>query len=131
MIKQLKFTPRGDDRGSLIALEVNKDVPFDIRRIYYIYGTKPDVSRGFHAHKDLKQVLFAASGGCDLLLDDGKTQQTIRLESPEHGVLIDGVVWREMHNFTPDCVLMVLASAEYDESDYLRDYDEFINWVTK
>ncbi|MBD1580960.1 WxcM-like domain-containing protein [Pseudoalteromonas sp. S16_S37] len=129
MIKQIEFKPRGDERGSLIALEVNQEIPFSIQRIYYIYGTKPDVSRGFHAHKNLQQVIFAASGACDLLLDDGVTKQTIRLDSPEKGILINGVVWREMHNFTPDCVLMVLASDVYDESDYLRDYDEFLNWI--
>ncbi|MBE0369278.1 sugar 3,4-ketoisomerase [Pseudoalteromonas aurantia] len=129
MFELFNFDPKGDSRGSLISLEVGKEIPFDIKRIYYIYATKAGESRGFHAHKALKQVIFTVSGACDLVLDNGSVRQTIKLDSPEKGVLVDGVVWREMHNFTSDCVLMVLASEEYDESDYLRDYDEFLRWI--
>ena len=113
----------GDDRGSLIALEGNKNIPFDIKRIYYIYG----VSRGFHAHKALKQVAIAVSGSCRFILDDGIEREDILLNDPAQGLLIESFMWREMHDFSDDCVLMVLANQLYDEDDYIRNYDEFIS----
>jgi len=119
------FTIRGDERGSLIALEAGLDVPFDVKRVYYIFGTLEGVARGFHAHRNLKQVLIAVSGKvrihCKL---EGRTED-IWLDSPDKGLCIEGLVWREMHDFTPDCVLMVLASEHYDEADYIRNYEEF------
>ncbi|MBL0438298.1 WxcM-like domain-containing protein [Aeromonas caviae] len=117
----------GDDRGSLIALEGNKNIPFDIKRIYYIYGTKTGVSRGFHAHKALKQVAIAVSGSCRFILDDGIEREDILLNDPAQGLLIESFMWREMHDFSDDCVLMVLANQLYDEDDYIRNYDEFIS----
>ena len=117
----------GDDRGSLIALEGNKNIPFDIKRIYYIYGTKTGVSRGFHAHKALKQVAIAVSGSCRFILDDGIEREDILLNDPAQGLLIGSFMWREMHDFSDDCVLMVLANQLYDEDDYIRNYDEFIS----
>lgn len=119
----------GDDRGSLIALEGNKNIPFDIKRIYYIYGTKTGVSRGFHAHKALKQVAIAVSGSCRFILDDGIEREDILLNDPAQGLLIESFMWREMHDFSEDCVLMVLADQLYDESDYIRNYDEFISLI--
>ncbi len=116
-----------DDRGSLIALEGNKNIPFDIKRIYYIYGTKTGVSRGFHAHKALKQVAIAVSGSCRFILDDGIEREDILLNDPAQGLLIESFMWREMHDFSDDCVLMVLANQLYDEDDYIRNYDEFIS----
>jgi dTDP-4-dehydrorhamnose 3,5-epimerase-like enzyme len=119
----------GDDRGSLIALEENHNVPFDVKRVYYIFGTKEDVRRGYHAHKDLKQLAICVSGSCKFLLDDGKQKEHIELTSPTQGLLIEGLIWREMYDFSPDCVLMVLADDYYDESDYIRDYDKFLEVV--
>lgn len=125
--KILDFTIRGDERGSLVALEGDSSlVPFNIKRVYYIYGTTPGVTRGKHAHYALKQVLVCVAGSCDILLDDGKERSTVRVDNPAQGLFIDGFIWREMSNFSPDCILMVLASEHYDEADYVRDYQRFL-----
>nr|WP_314444350.1 FdtA/QdtA family cupin domain-containing protein [uncultured Sphingomonas sp.] len=116
---------RGDERGSLIALEPGKEVPFDIRRAYYIFGTRAGVSRGFHAHRRLSQLLVAVAGGCRLVIDNGEDRTEVALDRPDRGLLISGLVWREMHDFSPDCVLMVMADQPYDPSDYIRSYDDF------
>ena len=121
----------GDDRGSLIALEEHHNAPFDIKRVYYIFGTKEGVRRGFHAHKDLKQIAICVSGSCMFHLDDGKEKQEVLLDTPNKGLLIEGLIWREMYDFSPDCVLVVLASEHYDESDYVREYDMFMDLVEK
>lgn len=122
----IEFKKLGDDRGSLVSLEQNKNIPFEIKRIYYIFGTKDGVSRGFHAHKNLQQVAICVKGSCRFLLDDGKTKEEIILDKPDTGLHINSFIWREMHDFSEDCVLMVLASELYDESDYIRDYSEFL-----
>lgn len=129
LVNKINFPIIGDDRGSLISIEpgFNKNVPFEVKRIYYIFGTKSGVSRGFHAHKKLKQVAIAVSGSCQILLDDGSQQRIVDLDSPDFGLLIEGMTWREMHNFSEDCVLMVLASEAYDESDYIRNYQDFLS----
>lgn len=126
LVKLIDFPPLGDDRGSLVALEANKTVPFEIKRVYYIFGTKQGVARGFHAHKALKQVAVCVTGSCRMLLDDGQNKEEILLDSPTKGLVIEDLVWREMHDFTPDCVLLVLASEHYDEVDYIRDYEDFL-----
>ena len=131
MTKLLNFNILGDGRGSLISLEQNSNIPFDIKRVYYIYGTKENVRRGFHAHRDLEQVLICVSGSCKVLIDDGITKEDILLNSPNKGLLISGLVWREMFDFSDDCVLMVLASELYDESDYIRNYDDFLKEVLR
>lgn len=128
-IRMIDFKIMGDDRGSLIALEENHNVPFDVKRVYYIFGTKQDVRRGYHAHRDLKQLAICVSGSCTFLLDNGKEKKHIELTSPMQGLLIEGLVWREMYNFSPDCVLIVLADHYYDESDYIRDYNIFLNEI--
>lgn len=128
-IKIIEFSIMGDERGSLIALEENCNVPFDVKRVYYIFDTKEGVRRGFHAHKNLKQLAVCISGSCTFLLDDGRVQKHIRLSSPTQGLLIEGLVWREMYDFSSDCVLMVLADAYYDENDYIRDYAMFMEAV--
>lgn len=126
LVKRIEFTSFDDDRGSLVTLEATKTVPFDIKRVYYIFDTKLGVARGFHAHKALKQVAVCLTGSCSILLDDGQNKEEVILDSPKEGLLIEGLVWREMHGFTPDCVLMVLASEYYDEADYIRNYDDFL-----
>ena len=127
----INFKPLGDERGSLIAIEAEKSVPFPVRRVYYIFGTKDGVERGFHAHKALNQVAVAVTGSCEMVLDDGKSKTTVLLDSAEKGVLIGPGMWRVMRNFTPDCVLLVLADQHYDEADYIRDYDQFIDWIKR
>lgn len=131
IVRWLKLPVLGDQRGSLVAIESAKSIPFDVKRVYYIYHTKAGVSRGFHAHKKLQQVVICVSGKCEMILDDGYEQEAIWLDSPEKGLLIDGMIWREMHSFSEDCVLLVLASEHYDEADYIRNYDEFLKVVKK
>jgi dTDP-4-dehydrorhamnose 3,5-epimerase-like enzyme len=126
----INFKPLGDERGSLIAIEAEKSMPFPVRRVYYIFGTKENVERGFHAHKELNQVAVAVTGSCEMLLDDGETETVVLLDSPEKGVLIGPGIWRVMRNFTPDCVLLVLADQHYDEADYIRNYEDFKEWVS-
>ena len=128
-IRWVEFPPLGDDRGSLVALEANKTIPFDIKRVYYLFCTKQDVTRGMHAHRTLKQVLLCVTGNCKILLDDGVNKESVVLDSPTKGLLIESLVWREMSNFSSDCVLLVIASDHYDESDYIRDYEKFKNLV--
>ncbi|HHR6080931.1 TPA: sugar 3,4-ketoisomerase [Providencia alcalifaciens] len=126
LINTIEFKKLGDERGSLISLEQHKNIPFEVKRIYYIFGTKEGVSRGFHAHKNLEQVAICLKGSCRFLLDDGKNKEEIVLNDPSIGLYISNVTWREMHDFSEDCVLIVLASELYDESDYIRDYNEFL-----
>ncbi len=123
------FNPHGDDRGQLIAIEELKDVPFEIKRVYYIYDTASGVRRGFHAHKQLEQVLICVHGSCKVLLDDGSISKTVLLDDPSEGLYISNAVWREMYDFSEDAVLLVLASKHYDEADYIRDYDAFLHYV--
>lgn len=126
LIQWVHFPPLGDARGSLVALEEEKTVPFTIKRVYYIFGTQPDVSRGFHAHHNLKQVAVCVTGSCRMILDNGITREEVILDSPTEGLLIEDLVWREMHDFSDDCVLLVLASEHYDEADYIRNYEDFL-----
>lgn len=125
----LSFPIHGDYSGSLIALEKGTDFPFEIKRVYYIWGTAKDVVRGHHSHKKLEQVVVCTSGSCDFILDNGKCRRTYHLDSPVRGLYIKSNVWREFTNFSPGCVVMVLASEHYNEADYIRDYDEFLRSV--
>ena len=127
----IDFSPLGDERGSLVALEAGSTVPFPIKRVYYIFGTKEGVSRGFHAHRQLQQVAVCVTGKCRMVLDNGKKREEAWLDSPTKGVLIQDMVWREMHDFSPDCVLLVLASEHYDECDYIRNYQDFLDVLKK
>lgn len=130
-VKTIKFNALGDHRGSLISLEANKSIPFDIKRVYYIYGTKAGVRRGYHAHKSLEQVLVCTSGSCKILLDNGCEKNIIKLDSPVNGLYVGQMIWREMFDFTPDCVLMVLANHHYDEDDYIRNYDDYCDCLVE
>ena len=121
----------GDDRGKLISLESNKNMPFEIKRVYWIYDTAPDQDRGMHAHKNLEQIIFAIDGACKFVLDDGKTRESVWLNRPDVGLYIGKNMWRQMKNFSYGCKLMVLASEYYDEKEYIRNYDEFLAGVNK
>ncbi|WP_434610358.1 WxcM-like domain-containing protein [Pseudomonas sp. D2-30] len=129
LIKWIDFQILGDDRGSLVSIEQGKFVPFDIKRVYYIYHTAKGVSRGYHAHKQLQQVAICIAGRCRMILDDGASREEVWLDCPTKGILIEGNIWREMHDFSEQCVLLVLASEPYDESDYIRDYTYFLERV--
>lgn len=126
LINIIDFAALGDERGALVALEANRQIPFDIKRVYYIYGTVQGVARGFHAHKALKQVAICLKGSCRFVLDDGNERVEVLLDNPAQGLLIESFMWREMYDFSEDCVLMVLADQLYDELDYIRDYAQFI-----
>ncbi len=115
-----------DHRGSLVAVESSETISFEIRRVYYLYGIKPGAARGFHAHEKLQQVAICLKGKCRLVLDDGIVREEAWLDSPSKGLFIKELVWREMYDFSEDCVLLVLASDHYDEADYIRDYKEFL-----
>jgi len=129
--KIIDFPPLGDERGHLVAVESEMSIPFAIQRVYYIFDTKDGVERGFHAHKALRQVAISVIGSCEIVLDDGDSSETVLLDSPTKGLCIEPGVWRVMRDFSPDCVLLVFADQHYDESDYIRNYDEFKEWVSK
>lgn len=120
----------GDSRGSLIVMEQGSNIPFILKRAYYIFDNKSDVSRGFHAHKNLQQLAVCVAGRCRIVLDDGKNRRDFWLDSPTKGLPIESMVWREMHDFSDNCVLVVFASEEYNESDYIRSYQEFKKMVS-
>lgn len=128
-IKFYEFPPHGDDRGQLVAIEAMKDLPFPIKRVYYIYDTLPGVRRGFHAHKNLQQILISVSGSCKIHLDNGTDTAEVTLDQPNVGLYIANDMWREMYDFTPGAVLLVLASEYYDEADYIRNYEDFIKMI--
>ena len=108
-----------------MSVESRRTIPFEINRVYYIFGTNKGISRGFHAHKNLKQLAVCVSGKCRFELDNGFERESVWLDSPSSGLVIGDMIWREMHDFSADCVLMVLASEYYDEHDYIRSYAEF------
>lgn len=120
------FQPHGDERGQLVALEEFKDIPFRIKRVYYMYDTKEGVVRGKHSHKRLEQILVCIHGRCKVRLGNGNESKVVNLEKPYEGLYVANNMWREMFDFSPDAVLMVLASELYDEDDYIRDYEEFL-----
>lgn len=126
------FQPHGDARGQLISLEEFKDIPFRIKRVYYMYDTAEGIIRGQHAHKSLQQILICIHGKCKVRLDNGLGEQKIiPLERPYEGLYISNDMWREMFEFSSDAVLMVLASELYDENDYIRDYNEFLSFIAE
>jgi dTDP-4-dehydrorhamnose 3,5-epimerase-like enzyme len=124
-ISELEFISLGDRRGELIALEHLRSIPFEIKRIFYIFGTTSGVSRGYHAHHELRQVLVAVAGSCTVKLESTAGKREVKLSTPTKGLLVGGMVWHEMHDFSDDCVLLSIASDVYDKKDYVRDYDQF------
>jgi dTDP-4-dehydrorhamnose 3,5-epimerase-like enzyme len=116
----------GDKRGFLVALENGHNLPFEVKRVYYIYGTKEGTARGFHAHRKLKQLLISVSGSVEIHCEMHAKKSVYTLAKPDEGLLIEGFVWREMHNFSSDCVLMILTDDYYNEDDYIRDYQSFL-----
>ena len=123
--KLYDFPELGDDRGSLVVMDQSCGVPFDIKRVYYIFGTAKGVSRGFHAHRSLHQLAVCIAGNCRMVIDDGVSRENVYLDSPSKAIDLPPMLWHEMHDFSSDCVLLVLASNYYDEGDYVRDYCDF------
>ena len=124
-VSLISLRPAHDDRGDLIAIENKRDVPFDIARVYYLYNVPVNSSRGGHAHKTLRQVIFAMSGSFRLTLKNSEATEQIVLRDPGVGVLVENLIWREIDLFSQGSVCMVLASNIYDESDYIRDFDVY------
>jgi len=131
MIKTLIFQNHGNNSGSLIAIESARNIPFKIKRIYYLFKNDFKTKKVSHAHKNLKQIYIALSGSCEATFDNGVEKQKLTLNNPEQGILIEGVIWRELSNFSKDCILLVLADDFFKEEDYLRDYQEFLNYISK
>lgn len=125
-IERIQLQQHGDSRGMLIALEQDRNVPFEIRRVYYLFATSGNVHRGQHAHRHLNQLAVAVRGSVTFLLDDGSGPVEVVLNDPSQGLLLGRMVWRELYNFSEDCVLMVLADQLYDPADYIANYDDFL-----
>ena len=123
--KLISMNVHGDNRGKLIAIEGCKDIPFEIKRVYWIYDTLPEEERGHHSHTDMEQIVIAMDGSCEFELDDGVTKESVVLNRPDRGLYIGKNIWRVMKNFSYGCKLMVLASDYYNEEEYIRDYDVF------
>lgn len=124
------FQPHGDERGMLVALEELRDIPFKIKRVYFVYDTQAGVMRGKHAHKSLEEILVCIHGSCRVRLDNGHGEtKEVNLERPYEGLYVGHAMWREMYDFSPDAVLLVFAGELYDPDDYIRDYDEFLRFV--
>lgn len=125
--KIIDFNIIGDNLGKLIALENNNQIPFEVKRVYYIYDSLHHIIRGKHAHYNLQQLCICVSGSCSFLLDDCQEKNIVKLSSPTRGLYIKNLIWREIFDFSKDCVLLVLADDYYNENDYIRDYNHFIN----
>ena len=121
----------GDERGKLISIEALRNVPFEIKRVYWIFDTVPDQDRGCHAHKNMEQLIVAMDGACKFILDDGKKRESLWLNRPDQGLYIGKDMWREMKDFSYGCKLMVLANGYYDENEYIRKYDDFIKMINE
>lgn len=116
------------EKGSITSINNSNEIPFEINRVYYLYDVPGGESRGGHAHKELKQLIVAASGSFDILLDDGISKQVFTLNRPYFGLLMPSGIWRELSNFSSGSICLVLASLDYDERDYIRDYNEYLKF---
>lgn len=124
----VEFPINHRDRGNLTVISNNDAIPFAVKRLYYLYDVPGGESRGGHAHRDLQQLIVAASGSFDVVLDDGKVKRRFTLNRPYQGLFIVPGIWRELENFSSGSVCLVLASEKYDEADYIRDYKDFLEW---
>ena len=122
---EIKFKKYLDKWGGLVPVEAENDIPFDIKRVYYIFEVKDGVRRGFHSHRNLEQALICVHGSVKILVKTPYEEDNILLDDPTRALYIGPMVWREMYDFSPDAVLLVLASEHYTESDYIRDYDKY------
>jgi len=127
--KILEFPELGDERGNLVVIEGGIQIPFDIKRIFYIYGSDDTVVRGQHANRQSEFVLINVSGTSKVRVDDGQEERIIELNKPKMGVYLDKMVWKDMYDFSPDSVLIVLANTHYDGSEYIRNYDDYLKEI--
>jgi hypothetical protein len=127
-VKLIELNRITDHNGSISVVQNSLDIPFDVKRIYYLYDIPSGSERGGHAHKILQQLIIAASGSFDIILDDGKQKTTINLNRPNVGLLLPPGLWRELNNFSSGSICLVLASHEYSEEDYIREYESFLSF---
>ena len=125
----LEFKDLGDERGKLVVIEGNDSIPFDIKRVFYIYGSDESVVRGQHANRESEFVLINVAGTSKVRITDGKEEMIVELDRPMMGVYIPKMIWKDMYDFSPDSVLLVLASTHYDGSEYIRDYQKYLREV--
>ncbi|WP_407535973.1 FdtA/QdtA family cupin domain-containing protein [Cetobacterium somerae] len=123
--KILSFPQLGDNRGNLVVVEGMKNIPFEIKRMFYMYGIKNDVIRGQHANRKSEFVLINLAGSCKIKVDDGKNEEIIILDKAHEGIYLDRMVWKDMYDFSKDSILLVLSNQSYDSEEYVRDYIEF------
>lgn len=129
-VQMLEFPQRGDERGHLVIVEGNQDVPFEIKRVFYIYGSDADVVRGQHANRESEFVLINVAGKSKVKVKDGEGNEAIYcLNRPHTGIYLPTMVWKDMYDFSSDSVLLVLASTHYDPNEYIRNYDDFVREV--
>ena len=129
--KVINFNDLGDERGKLVVIEGNKDIPFEIKRTFYIYDSDSDVVRGQHANRESEFVLINVAGSSKVRITDGREEFVVELDKPMMGVYIPKMIWKDMFAFSKDSVLLVLASTHYDGAEYIRDYNEYIKEVNK
>ncbi|MBQ7360329.1 MAG: WxcM-like domain-containing protein [Lachnospiraceae bacterium] len=128
--KVIEFVDLGDERGNLVVIEgEGMDIPFDIKRVFYIYGSDSTVVRGQHANKETEFLLVNVSGTSKVRVDDGKESVVIELNKPRMGLYLSSMLWKDMYDFSKDSVLLVLASRHYDGKEYIRDYDEYLKMI--
>ena len=127
----LEFNDLGDERGKLVVIEGNQSIPFEIKRVFYIYGSDNEVVRGKHANRESEFVLINVAGTSKVRITDGKEEFVVELNKPMMGVYIPKMVWKDMYDFSSDSVLLVLASTHYDGKEYIRDFDEYVKEVNK
>ncbi len=127
--KILEFGDLGDERGKLVVVEGAMDIPFEIKRVFYIYGSDSNVIRGQHANRDSEFVLINVSGSSKVRVDNGFEEEIIELNRPRMGLYLPTMVWKDMYDFSEDSVLLVLANTHYDGNEYIRDYDEYLKEV--
>ena len=126
----LELSEYGDDKGNLVVAEGDgRDIPFAIRRVFYIYGSDPDIVRGQHANRQTQFVLINVAGTSKVLVDDGTHKEIVELDKPRMALYLDAMVWKEMYDFSPDSVLLVLCSEHFDEAEYIRDYDTYLKEI--
>ena len=129
--KVLNFKDLGDERGKLVVIEGNQDIPFEIKRTFYIYDSDNDVVRGQHANRESEFVLINVAGSSKVRITDGIDEFVVELNKPMMGVYIPKMVWKDMYDFSKDSVLLVLASTHYDGNEYIRDYNEYIKEINE
>ena len=120
------FCVNGDARGQMVVIEGNATVPFEVKRLFYIYGTDPSAVRGQHANRNSEFVLICVHGSCKVKIMDGKEDYVVNLDSPMKGVYIPKMLWKDMYDFSEDAVLLVLANTHYDAMEYIKDFDEYV-----